>query len=119
MYNNYSTCRFGLVSVFGFSSGLECRKQSWILVQSCRRTCGLIAVTSLLLYRTCIKKNFSILLLFKQLPCIVPYSEEVLVPSEHGGLGVGVYLGVHVGLPHPGGEGLCVGEGEGGGILML
>jgi len=26
---------------------------------------------------------------------------------------------VHVGLPHPGGEGLRVGEGEGGGLLLL
>ena len=48
-----------------------------------------------------------------------PYPEEVLVPSEDGGLGVGVDLGVHVGLPHPGGEGLRVGEGKGRLVLVL
>ena len=56
---------------------------------------------------------------FQWLNLTLPYPEEVLVSPEYGGLGGGMDLGVHVGLPHPGGEGLRVGDGQGGGVVML
>ena len=37
---------------------------------------------------------------FQWLNLTLPYPEEVLVSPEYGGLGVGMDLGVHVGLPH-------------------
>ena len=41
---------------------------------------------------------------FENLGGVVPDPEEVLVPPEHGGGGVGLDVGVHAGLPHPRGR---------------
>ena len=40
-------------------------------------------------------------LLFENLLCVVPYPEEVLVPSEQRGLRVGLDVGAHARLAHP------------------